>query len=136
MIRTTCILLVLAPFLAVTALADGDSKLTGLMEELNDAYRAFSKTDDHAKGAALAREAQAAVAKALGEVPEIVAKMPEGAGRDMASASYRHRLGQLYVSLCEVEQAFLKGDQSKVDALLASLKQMKKDGHNEFMEDE
>ncbi len=136
MIRKTCILLVLAPFLAATALADGDSKLIGLMEELNDAYRAFSRTDDHAKGAALAREAQSAVAKALDEVPGIVAKMPEGAARDMASASYRHRLGQLYVLLCEVEQAFLKGDQAKVDELVSSLKQLRKDGHNEFMEDE
>lgn len=135
MIRNTCILLFLAPLLAASALADGDSTLYDSMEELNGAYRTLIRTDDHAKGAALARKAQTAVAKALGEIPGIVAKMPEGAARDMASASYRHRLGALYVCLCEVEQAFLKGDKAKLEELVASLKQMKKDGHNEFMEE-
>ena len=136
MIRKSCILLVITPFLAVADLAAEGSKLTGLMEELNDAYRAFSRTEDNAKGAALAREAQVAVAKSLAETPEVVSKLPEGPARDLASASYRHRLGGLYVRLCEVEQAFLKGDRAKLEELLAALKQIKKDGHNEFMEDE
>ncbi len=106
------------------------------MESLDDAYKAFRKTEDVVKGAAMAREAQTHVSKGLELLPGMVAKMPEGPARAKASASYRLAMGRLYVKLCEVEQAFLENKLDKVAELVNDLKDLKKTGHNEFMEDE
>lgn len=103
---------------------------------MNDAYKAFRKETDPAKGAALAREAQEAVAKGLTGVPELVAKMPDGAEKAKAAAAYRKMMGQLYVALCEVEEAFLAGNTGEVAKIVEAMKEMKKEGHNKFMEDE
>lgn len=124
-----------ALFYVSPVLAD-DTPLAKQMELLDDAYKAFRKTEDPAVGAEKAREAQAVVAKALLESPEMLAKMPESPVRAKASASYRLLTGQLYVKLCEVEQAFLEGRVEKVAELVNDIKELKKTGHNEFMEDE
>ncbi len=112
-----------------------DSPLATQMEVVNDAYKAFRKETDPAKGAGLAREAQGAVLKAVLEEPEMVKKMPAGADKDKASAAYRKMMGQLYVSLCEVEEAYLAGDMEKVKELVATLRESKKSGHDRFMEE-
>ncbi len=126
-----CASLVLAPVLRAH-----DSPLGKQMEAMNDAYKAFRKETDPAKGAALAREAQEAVAKGLTGVPELVAKMPDGAEKAKAAAAYRKMMGQLYVALCEVEEAFLAGNTGEVAKIVEAMKEMKKEGHNKFMEDE
>jgi hypothetical protein len=113
-----------------------DSPLAKQMEALDDSYKAFRKTEDAVKGAAMAREAQSSVAKGLPEIPGMIAKMPEGPARAKAAASYRLMMGQLFVKLCEVEQAFLDNKLDKVAELVNDIKDLKKKGHNEFMEEE
>ena len=130
------ILMACAALVAAPVLKADDTPLGKQMEAMNDAYKAFRKETDPAKGAVLAREAQAAVAKGLTENPEMVAKMPEGADKAKASAAYRKMMGQLYVVLCEVEEAFLSGNLEEVAKLVETMKDMKKTGHDKFMEDE
>jgi soluble cytochrome b562 len=116
--------------------AEEETPLGKQMEAFNDAYKAFRRETDPAKGAALAREAQQAVIKGLGELPSMLAKMPDGAAKSKAAAEYRRMMAKLLVSLCEVEEAFLDGKTDKVAEIVESLKEMKKAGHDKFMEDE
>lgn len=113
-----------------------DSPLAKQMESLDEAYKAFRNAEDPAQGAALARDAQSAVAQGLSELPALLVKMPDGPARTKAAASYRHAMGLLYVKLCEVEQAFLDHQTDRIDGLVEEIKALKKKGHNEFMEDE
>jgi soluble cytochrome b562 len=106
------------------------------MEAFDDSYKAFRKETDPAKGAAQAREAQELILKGIAELPALVAKMPDGEAKSKAVAEYRRMMGQLFVVLCEVEEAFLAGKIDEVAKLVDSLKEMKKTGHNRFMEDE
>jgi soluble cytochrome b562 len=132
MILMVCAACLTAPFLA----AEEETPLGKQMESMNDAYKAFRRETDPAKGAALAREAQQAVAKGLMEIPAMLAKMPEGPPKAKAAAEYRKMMGKLFVSLCEVEEAFLAGKIDQVATIVETLKEMKKTGHEKFMEDE
>jgi hypothetical protein len=116
--------------------AKEDSPLAKHMEAFNDVYKAFKRESDPAKGAALAREAQQEIVKALSETPELVAKMPDGPEKAKAAAEYRKMVGKVFVSLCEVEEAYLAGKPEEVAKITASLKDMKKQGHDKFMEEE
>ena len=125
-----------AALMAAPVLRADDTPLGKQMEAMNDAYKAFRKETDPAKGAALAREAQEAVAKGFSELPEMLKKMPDGPDKAKAAAEYRKMMGKLYVALCEVEEAFLAGKIEDVAKIVESLKEMKKTGHDKFMEDE
>lgn len=113
-----------------------DTPLAKEMEAMDDAYKAFRRETDPAKGAKAAREAQESVLKAIPMTPAMVEKMPAGEAKDKAIASYRTQMGKLFVSLCEVEAAFIAKDLAKVATLVDTLKGQKKEGHNEFIEDE
>jgi ABC-type transport system substrate-binding protein len=113
-----------------------DSPMAEQMDALDDAYKAFRRETDPAKGSKAAREAQDIVLKTIPLVPAMVEKMPAGEAKDKAIASYRTQMGKLFVSLCEVEAAFVAKDLEKVAALVETLKGHKKEGHDEFIEDE
>lgn len=106
------------------------------MEAMNDSFKAFRSETDAAKGAAEARKAQTALVQGMSEVPELIKDMPEGPDRAKALAKYKTGIAKLYVTLCEVEVAFLDGKLDEVTKLVDSLKQMKKAGHKEFMKDD
>ena len=126
-------LLLLAP---LTAMADRESPLAKQMGALDDAYKGFRKEKDAAKGAAQAREAQQALIRSFGETPPMLAKMPDGPEKEKAAAHYRTMMAAVLVKLCEVEHKFLSGDMAGVEKLVAELKEMRKEGHDKFMEDE
>lgn len=134
--KSRLILLACAACLIAPMSAEEETALGKQMEAFNDVYKAFRRETDPAKGAALAREAQESVVKAFAEVPELVSKMPDGPDKAKASAEYRKMMGQVLVSLCEVEEAFLAGKIDDVQKIIASLKDMKKAGHDKFMEEE
>lgn len=120
------------------AFAAEDHDVTPLgkqMEIFNDAYKAFRKETDPVKGAEQVREAQQAVLKGMGELPSLLAKMPDGRDKEMAAMQYRKMMGRLFVTLCEVEEAFLTGKTDDVARLVETLKEMKKAGHDKFMEE-
>jgi hypothetical protein len=122
---------VMAPLTA----AAKESPLVKHMEEFDDAYKGFRRESDPAKGAALARDAQNAILKAVSETPALIRKMPAGTEKDKAVATYRKMLGRLFVTVCEVEEAFLAGDSDKVAELVTAIREAKKAGHERFMEE-
>ncbi len=132
--KNTLILLGCAACLMLPVSAD-DTPLAKQMEEFNDAYKAMRRETDPQKGAALAREAQQSVAKTLGEIPDMLTKMPDGPDKAKAAAEYRKMIGQVYVALCEIEQAFLDGKTEAATEIITSLKDLKKSGHDKFMEE-
>lgn len=106
------------------------------MELMDDAFKAFRKETDPVKGATQAREAQLAAIKCAGEVPEMVQAMPDGPAKAKAQVEYRKMIGKLIVTFCEVEEAFVNGKIEDVTKIVDALKEMKKAGHDQFMEDE
>lgn len=112
------------------------TKLGEQMESMDDAFKAFRRETDATKGAAAAREAQTATLKSAAEIPALVKEMPEGPEKAKAAAEYRKMMGKVYVTLCEVEEAFLNGKLEDVAKAVESLKEQKKAGHEKFMEEE
>lgn len=121
---------------ALSPLRADDTPLGEQMEVLNDAYKAFRRTDDAAEGAKLAREAQEAVLKGIVMTPELVETGGHQKSKEEAMADYRHQMGSLFVALCEIEKAFLAKDMDKVQELIRPIRDAKKAGHDAFMEDE
>ncbi|MEO5712551.1 MAG: cytochrome b562 [Luteolibacter sp.] len=123
----------------VPAKAQDDKEHTPLgkqMESMNDAYKAFRKETDPVKGAALARDAQQAALKAAAETPALIKDLPEGPDKLKAAVEYRKMMGKLFISLCEVEEAFNNGKVEDVAKIVASLKDMKKEGHEKFVKED
>ncbi len=112
------------------------TKLGEQMEAMDDAFKAFRRETDPVKGATHAREAQDAAAKGLLEIPALIKEMPEGPDKAKALVSYRKLMGKLYVTLCEVEEAFLNGKIEDVTKIVDSLKEQKKEGHQKFIKEE
>ncbi len=117
-------------------MADEDTPLAKQMDAMNDAYKAMRRETDPAKGAALAREAQDAMVKAITETPDLVTAMPDGPEKAKASAEYRKMMGSLISTLADMELAFLDGDMDKVKEVVDTMRESKKEGHDKFMEDE
>ncbi len=113
-----------------------DTPLAKQMDAMNDAYKAMRRETDPAKGAALAREAQDAMVIAIKELPEMVIEMPEGDDKAKAAAGYRKMMGQLISTLADMELAFLDNDMDKVKEVVDAMRASKKEGHDQFMEDE
>jgi hypothetical protein len=124
--------LLLAPVVATAA----DSPLIAQMELVSGAYKTIRTEKDPAIGAAAAREAQQAILKAAALLPPVVTKIADADAKAKAAAEYRLMLGKLFISFCEVEQAYLAKDLDQVTKLTESLKAQKKDGHTKFMDDE
>ena len=103
-----------------------DTPLGEQMEAMNDAYKAMRRETDPAKGAALAKTAQDAMVKG----------MPDGPDKAKASAEYRKMMGSLISTLADMELAFLNKDMAKVKEIVESMRDMKKQGHEKFIEEE
>ena len=106
------------------------------MEAMDDAFKGFRRETDPVKGATEARAAQEAALKATMEIPALIKEMPEGPEKAKAANEYRTMMGKLYVTLCEVEGAFLAGKVDEVAKIVESLKGLKKDGHKKFIKEE
>lgn len=129
--------LILAAALAVLALpvlAD-DTELAKKMDELNDHYKSMRREDDPAKGVVSAREAQKLIAASLNFTPAMLAEMPDGPAKENALAIFRQMMGESYVLLCKIEQAYLAKDMDKAKELYGELKSIRKDGHDKFIEE-
>ncbi|MFM2199767.1 MAG: hypothetical protein RLZZ505_3199 [Verrucomicrobiota bacterium] len=113
-----------------------DTPLAEQMDAMNDAYKAMRRETDPAKGAALARTAQDAMVKGIVELPEMVIGMPEGPEKAKASAEYRKMMASLIATLADMELAFLNNDMAKVKEIVESMRDMKKEGHDKFIEED
>lgn len=131
----------LIPVLTIGLIAElplraDDTPLAKAMQMVDDAYKTMRKTQDAAEGVKLAREAQEGVLKAITMTPEFVGKGAHPAGKEKAMVSYKKQMARLFVVFCEMEEAFLAKDFAKVQELVTALKEAKKQGHGEFMEEE
>lgn len=129
-----CAAIPLIPMVGKTA--PEATKLHEQMEKMDDAYKAFRKETDPAKGAELAREAQKYAIEGLSEVPEPVKEIKDPVEKAKAEAAYKKLMAKLVVTFCEVEEAFLNGKLDEVEALVDSLKSQKKEGHEKFVPEE
>lgn len=118
------------------AAEEEETPLGKQMEAMNDAFKGFRRETDAVKGAAQAREAQQAALKSAMEIPAMLKAMPEGPEKAKALAEYRKMIGKLFVTLCEVEEAFLNGKIDEVAKIVETLKESKKAGHDKFVEEE
>ena len=118
-----------------TAAEEEHTALGEQMEIMNDAYKAFRREEDPAKGAPLALEAQEAMIKAIAEMPEIVKDMPDGPEKKKASAQYRLMMGELIANLASIELAFIDGDLDKVAEGVSEMRSSKKTAHEQFIEE-
>jgi hypothetical protein len=115
--------------------AEEDTPLAKEMESTNDVFKAIKSETDPLKGAALARDAQASILKSLVFVPAMVEKLPAGNEKLKQIAIYRKMVAQSFVIFCDIEEAFLNNKLDDVTKLLDSVKQLKKEGHEKFIED-
>jgi hypothetical protein len=120
---------------ALSPVSADDTPLGKEMEAFNDAYKAMRRVQDNAEGAKLAREAQEALVKSFSLTPEFVEKGGHPDGKEKAMASYRTQIAQALVMMCQIEAAFLAGDKAKVDEMVQALRDVKKKGHGEFIEE-
>lgn len=127
----SCLFALVAP---VAAEKSGNPTIGREMEAASGAFKALAKETDAEKGAQQARKAQEAILKAMPELPKMVADMADGAEKDKAALQYRKMMGQAYVAFCELEEAFLNGKIADVPAMVASLKTLKKAGHQQFID--
>ena len=127
---------VIGLMLLPTNAAEEETPLGKQMEAMNDAFKGFRRETDPVKGATQAREAQQAALKSAMEVPSMLKPLPEGPEKVKALVEYRKMVGKLFVTLCEVEEAFLAGKIDEVAKIVESLKEMKKTGHDKFVEEE
>lgn len=113
-----------------------DTPLAKEMEKVDDAFKGFRRETDPVKGAKAAREAQEGVIKALAFTPALIEKMPAGEAKEKAIVAFRTQMGELFVTFCKVEAAFVAKDIPGVTKLVDDLKAAKKKGHDEFMEED
>jgi soluble cytochrome b562 len=116
--------------------AEDETPLGKQMEAMNDAFKGFRRETDPVKGATEARVAQQAALKSAMEIPAMLKPMPEGPEKTKALLEYKKMMGKLYVTLCEVEEAFLNGKIDEVAKIVEALKEQKKAGHDKFVEEE
>jgi len=130
------LLLASALMLPTPVRAEDDTPLAKEMEKVDEAFKGFRRETDPAKGAKAAREAQEGVIKALAFTPALIEKMPAGEAKEKAIVAYRTQMGQLFVTFCQVEAAFVAKDLPGVAKLVEDVKGAKKKGHDEFMEED
>lgn len=121
--------------LLILSLSAEESPIATEMDLFNDAYKAMKKETDPAKGAALARESQDSMLKALKVDPEIVQSMPEGIDKMKFSAEYRKMMAELLVILADIELAFLNNQPDQIEILIEKIRTSKKQGHDKFIEE-
>jgi hypothetical protein len=124
------------PLPAATAEEGKPPSMHNLMERLDDAYRGFRRETDPAKALPLVREAQSAFLQSMALLPPMVEKMPAGADKDKAVATYRNMMAASYLTLTRIELAYLEGDMEAVTTLVTELRDARKAGHEKFMEEE
>jgi len=123
--------------LVPTQAADSEPSALGKqMAAMNSAFKVLMNETDPAKGAALAREAQTAALKSAMEVPDSLKNLPEGLDKAKALVEHRKMIGKLYLTLCDLEEAFIDGKTDEVAKIVASLKDLRKAGHGKFVKDE
>ncbi len=112
-----------------------DSPLAEQMDLMNDSYKMIRRNAEPEKNVEYARIAQDAMLKAIMITPEFVETGGHPGPKDVAMAIFRKQVGELFVLWCDMEIALLAEDEEQVAAIIELMKESKKAGHDEFMEE-
>lgn len=115
--------------------AEDETPLAEEMSLLSKSLKRLRRAETVEDKVTLVHNAQKATIKSLEYLPAIFADVSDPAEKAKATADYKRLMGVTYVKLCELEMAYLEGDEEKADELRDALKDVKKEGHQKY-EDE
>jgi hypothetical protein len=128
----------LVGFVGIAPLAADDeaTPLSEQMETVSGSIKKLRKAEGFEEKAALVREAQAACVKAMQYLPKTFAEIKDGKEKAKATADFKRLMGLMLSGLGELELAFLNEDEDKADEVVDKLKDLKKEGHNAYMDED
>jgi len=112
--------------------ADDETPLGKEMETISGSLKKLRKAETTEEKVALVHAAQSATVKGLAYLPIIFKDIKDEEEKKKATADYKKMTGELYVKLCELEMAYLDGDEAKADEIKTQLKDLKKEGHRKY----
>lgn len=130
-IKTLAITFVLGLGMLVPVHAD-DTPLAEEMDVLSGSLKKLRKAETAAEKVDLVHAAQKATIKSLQYSPMVFKDIKDEKEKAKATADYKRLIGLTYAKLCELEMAYLAGDEEKADEIKGELKDLKKDGHEKY----
>ena len=132
-LKTVALASVMSLALPVQVHADDDeTPLAEEMDTLSGSLKGLRKAETTKEKVDLVLAAQKATLKSLEYLPMIFKDIKDAAEKAKATADYKKLVGQTYVKLCELEGAYLAGDEDKADKIKGELKDLKKEGHEKY----
>ena len=119
----------LVPTLPLTA---EDTPLSEQMEIVSKSMKLLRRAETTVDKVALVQKAQAATLEGLKYLPASFEQIKDKDALAKATADYKRLTGLTYVGLCELEMAFLGGDEDEIDDAVDQLKELKKEGHKAY----
>jgi hypothetical protein len=114
---------------------DEETPLSEQMEDVSGALKGLRRAPDFAAKAELARKGQEAILGTLKYLPKMFEGM-DAKTKARSVADYKRMIGLTYSLFAELELAFLAEDEDKADEIVDKLKDLKKEGHEAYVEDE
>ncbi|MCX8238459.1 MAG: hypothetical protein OSB05_06525 [Akkermansiaceae bacterium] len=134
-IKTLALASVMSLGMLAPANADDDETPLGKqMEILSGSLKKLRKAETTEDKVALVLAAQAATIKTLAYLPMVFLDLKDEKEKAKATSGYKMLVGQTYVKLCQLEMAYLAGDEDKADEIKGQLKDLKKEGHEKYTE--
>lgn len=130
-IKTLAVTSVLGLGMLVPVHAD-DTPLAEEMDVLSGSLKKLRKAETAAEKVDLVHAAQKATIKSLQYSPMVFKDIKDEKEKAKATADYKRLIGLTYAKLCELEMAYLAGDEEKADEIKGELKDLKKDGHEKY----
>ena len=130
-IKTLAITSVLGLGMLVPVHAD-DTPLAEEMDVLSGSLKKLRKAETAAEKVDLVHADQKATIKSLQYSPIVFNDIKDEKEKAKATADYKRLIGLTYAKLCELEMAYLAGDEEKADEIKGELKDLKKDGHEKY----
>ena len=130
-IKTLAITSVMGLGMLVPVHAD-DTPLAEEMDVLSGSLKRLRKAETAAEKVELVHAAQKATIKSLQYSPMVFKDIKDEKEKAKATAGYKRLIGLTYAKLCELEFAYLEGDEDKADEIKGELKDLKKDGHEKY----
>lgn len=131
LIKTLAITSVLGLGMIVPVHAD-DTPLAEEMDVLSGSLKKLRKAETAAEKVDLVHAAQKSTIKSLQYSPIVFKDIKDEKEKAKATADYKRLIGLTYAKLCELEMAYLAGDEEKADEIKGELKDLKKDGHEKY----
>ena len=133
-IKTLAIASVMSLGLLAPVHADDETPLGEQMDVLSGSLKKLRKAETPEEKVGLVHEAQKATLKSLQYSPMIFKDIKDAKEKAKATADYKKLIGLTYAKLCELEIAYLEGNEEKADDIKGELKDLKKDGHEKYTE--